>query len=53
MRNEAIGNIKGCGDRCLKHILENAEKLFMPKKIHEGGDWLMSHKEKNQTYDLY
>jgi hypothetical protein len=25
----------------------------MPKKIHNGGDWLMSHKEKNQTYDLY
>jgi len=27
--------------------------MFQPKKIISDGDWLMSHKEKDQTYDLY
>ena len=52
-RLNAIGNFRGCTDRCLKHILTNAEKLFQPKKIHDSGDWLFSHAEKNQTYDIY
>jgi len=37
----------------MKHILTNAETLFMPKRIHDSGDWLFSHTEKNQTFDLY
>ena len=49
----AIGNTKTCSDKCMKFILENSERLFMPKKIHESGDWLMSHKEKDQTFDKY
>ena len=49
----ALGNTRACNDKCLQHILDNSEKLFMPKKIHESGDWLMSHKEKDQTFDKY
>ena len=33
--------------------MESAEKLFEPKTILDEGDWLMSHKEKGQTFDDY
>ncbi|CDW79333.1 archaemetzincin-2 isoform x1 [Stylonychia lemnae] len=52
-RLEAIGDFRQCKDKCLKHILTNAEKLFQPKKIHQQGDWLISNKEKNQTFESY
>jgi hypothetical protein len=35
-------------DKIIDHFAANAEKLFIPKKIKDSGDWLVSHKEKGQ-----
>lgn len=41
-------------DPLLKKILSLAETdLFAPKKILSIGDWLLSNKEKPQTFNLY
>ncbi|CDW79008.1 archaemetzincin-2 isoform x1 [Stylonychia lemnae] len=53
LRIQALGDIRSCQDKCLKSILQNAEKQQMPKKLISKGDWLCSHKEKDQTFDIY
>ena len=40
-------------DPLLKKIQQNAETLFLPKKILTYGDWLIDHREKSQTFNMY
>jgi len=44
LRTKAVG--PPINDKIIDHFAANAEKLFIPKKIKDSGDWLVSHKEK-------
>lgn len=33
-------------DKIIDHFAQHAETLFIPKRIKDSGDWLVSHKEK-------
>jgi len=50
---QALGTITSDLDPLLQKILKNAETLFLPKKINGDWDWLIDHKEKPQTFNLY
>ena len=52
-RLQALGDIRTCPDPLLKKIQENAEQLFPPKALRDWGDWLKSHNEVPQTFNLY
>jgi len=51
-RTQAV-NKEDFNDPIIKYLTEEAENLFEPKRIYNGGDWLASHKEKGQTYGMY
>ena len=50
-RRQAIG--EPVGDQFIDTLHEQAEQLFLPKRIHDKGDWLMNHKENGQPMSKY
>ena len=40
-------------DAMLMHLIQNAEVLFNPKKVHKKDDWLSEQREHGQSIDVY
>ena len=40
-------------DKIIDTLAKEAETIYIPKKIKEDGDWLVSHKEKGQPLSAY
>jgi hypothetical protein len=44
LRLESVG--PNCKDKIIDYLCKHAETLYIPKKIHGPGDWLVSYTEK-------
>lgn len=51
LRMQAVG--PSINDKIIDTLCKEAETLYIPKKIKNDGDWLVSHKEKGQPLSTY
>jgi hypothetical protein len=48
-----LGDVRSVHDPLLRRIQEQAETLYKPKALRDWGDWLRTHREVPQTFNLY
>ena len=53
-RQAALGDVTDfIKDKLLTYLTENAERIFIPKRIMTSNDWLATQRETDQTFKSY